>query len=281
MRLSGREIAEKIYQRLQSRVEELKKKNIIPHLVVFLIGDNPASVAYVKQKQKKGEEIGCKVTVLNLNESITTEELEKKVKLLNDDPFVHGILIQRPVPKHIDIDKLEMLTNPEKDIDGFHPDSPYTLPLPLAVLKVLEEVHEQESIDANFDTWLQKQNIVITGKGPTGGGPIIKYLKMMNVTPLVIDSKTANPEDLLKQADIVIAAVGRENMIKAGDLKQGVIIIGVGILRGTDGKLTGDYNEDDIDSVAAYYTPTPGGVGPVNVAMLTENLLTATEKQTS
>jgi len=165
VRLSGREIAEKIYQRLQSRVEELKKKNIIPHLVVFLIGDNPASVAYVKQKQKKGEEIGCKVTVLNLNESITTEELEKKVKLLNDDPFVHGILIQRPVPKHIDIDKLEMLTNPEKDIDGFHPDSPYTLPLPLAVLKVLEEVHEQESIDANFDTCCKSKTLSSQAKG--------------------------------------------------------------------------------------------------------------------
>jgi len=297
MRISGKDIAEKIYQTLQDRVGELQKKGITPHLVVFLIGESPASIAYVNQKEKKGTEVGCKITILRLPENITTEELEKKVKLLNDDPYVHGILIQRPVPSHVDIDKLELLTNPEKDIDGFHPDSPYTLPLPLAVVKILQEVYEEtkgtnetkeketfvssvSSVSSRtFIDWLKSQSIVITGKGPTGGGPIIKYLKNLNVTPTVIDSKTQNPKELLKKADIVIASVGKENMIKAEDLKQGVILVGVGILRGADGKLHGDYNEEDVDKIASYYTPTPGGVGPVNVAMLINNLLTATEKQ--
>lgn len=221
MRLSGRDIAEKIYIHLQTRVKELQKRHITPHLVVFLIGENPASVAYIKQKQTKGEAIGCKVTVLQLEETITTEELEEKLKLLNNDPFVHGILIQRPVPKQVDIDKLEALTNPEKDLDGFHPDSPYTLPLPLAVVKILEEIYlleteqglaRQDHTMKNFINWLNAKNIVLTGKGPTGGGPIINYLKTLHVIPTVIDSKTPNPKEILKLADIVIAAVGRSKL---------------------------------------------------------------------
>ncbi len=285
MKLSGKDIAEKLYGELTERVEKLKKQNIVPHLVVILVGEHPASVAYVTLKQKKGEEIGAKVTVLNYKTSVTTEELEEKVKLLNIDPYVHGILIQRPLPDQIDVDKLEMTTDPQKDIDGFHPDSPYTLPLPLAVGKILEEICELQTtkrgVTDSFNQWLQKQNIVLLGKGPTGGGPIIKYLEKLSVTPHLIDSKTKEPEKLMKQADIVISAVGRENMVKAETLKKGVILISVGINRGENNKLHGDYNEKKIQDIASYYTPTPGGVGPVNVAMLMENLLTATERQTA
>lgn len=310
MKLNGHDIADTIYQNLRERVAKLTKKNITPHLVVILIGENPASVAYVTLKQKRGEEIGCKVTVLRYQEDITTKELEEKVKLLNEDPFVHGILIQRPVPKHVDIDKLELLTNPEKDIDGFHPDSPYTLPLPLAVVKMLEEIFtinksagvagvgtplerlertkrvkpsergDSRQDPTEFRTWLSKQNIVLLGKGPTGGGPIIKHLKTLAITPTLIDSKTKDPEKQLKKADIIISAIGKEQVIKAKDLKKGVILISVGILKGKDGKLHGDYEATDVQDIASYYSPTPGGVGPVNVAMLMDNLLTATEKQT-
>jgi 5,10-methylene-tetrahydrofolate dehydrogenase/methenyl tetrahydrofolate cyclohydrolase len=199
-----------------------------------------------------------------------------------------------------------MLTDPQKDIDGFHPDSPYTLPLPLAVVRILEEVHsslqgdivpsprenkgtkktslalegEGQGEGEEFKTWLQSQHIALLGKGPTGGGPIIEYFKTLNVTPHLIDSKTKNPHDILKKADIVISAVGRENTIKSEQLNQGVILISVGINRNKENKLHGDYDEEQIKDIASYYTPTPGGVGPVNVAMLWENLLTATEKQT-
>jgi len=298
VRLIGKDIAEKIYQTLAQRVGELKKSNITPHLVVFLIGENPASVAYVKQKQMKGEDIGCKVTILRYDESVTTEELEKKVKELNGDPTVHAILIQRPVPTHIDIDKLELLTDPEKDVDGFHPNSPFTFPIPMAVMKILEEVYsslrdhevaKQSHIgdrhvanaprDDSFLDWLKSKNIVITGKGPTGGGPIITYFQKLNINPQIVDSKTNNPDEVFKKADIIIGAVGKENIIKPENLKQGVILIGVGIFRGSDGKLHGDYNPEEIENIASYYTPTPGGVGPVNVAMLFENVLTAAEKQ--
>jgi len=294
MKLDGREIAEKLYADLKERVEKLKKNNITPHLVVLLVGENPASVAYVTQKQKKGEEIDAKVTILRYQTDVTTEELEEKVKLLNVDPFVHGILIQRPLPDQIDVEKLELTTDPEKDIDGFHPKSPYTLPLPLAVVKILEEVfslrhpelvsgsQKQEMLKQvqhdKFEKWLQDQIIVLLGKGPTGGGPIIEYFKKLSVKPQVIDSKTKEPEKVMKQADIIISAVGRKNTVKAENLKKGVVLISVGINRDENNKLHGDYEVEQIKDIASYYTPTPGGVGPVNVAMLIDNLLTATEK---
>jgi methylenetetrahydrofolate dehydrogenase (NADP+) / methenyltetrahydrofolate cyclohydrolase len=286
MRLSGKEIAEKLYGELKGRVGKLQKEHVTPHLVVILVGENPASVAYVRQKEKNGVEIGAKVTVLRYDTSVTTKELEEKVKLLNVDPYVHGILIQRPLPEQIDVDKLELLTDPQKDIDGFHPDSPYTLPLPLAVGKILEEVHSslrgaKATKQSDFKTWLQSQNIVLLGKGPTGGGPIIEYFKKLNIKPILIDSKTKDPEKLMKQADIIISAVGRKNMVKAEQLKKGVVLISVGINRDENNKLHGDYDEKVVEKIASYYTPTPGGVGPVNVAMLWDNLLTATEKQSA
>lgn len=319
MRLDGREIAEKLYIDLKTRVEKLKKKKVIPHLVVFLIGENPASVAYVTLKQKKAEEIGAKVTILKYDTSITTKDLAEKIKLLNDDPFIHGILIQRPLPDQIDVEQLELLTNPEKDIDGFHPDSPYILPLPLAVVKILEEVYKLENSKSeaqnskqiqntkiqnskrlensnlelsdivsdfgfrysDFISWLQAKNIVVIGKGPTGGGPVLEYLISLKVIPHIIDSKTKNPDALMKAADIVISCVGRENVVRHEQIKKGAILISVGLFRNKENKLSGDYNLAEIENIASYYTPTPGGVGPVNVAMLMENLLTAAEKQTS
>ncbi len=308
MRIDGKEIAEKIFEELKVRVEKLKERNIISHLAVILVGENPASIAYVTLKQKKGEAIGAKVNLIKYEIDVTTETLAAKVKKLNANLKVHGILIQRPLPPQINVEELELLTDPEKDVDGFHPDSPYTLPLPLAVVKILEEVYlslrankksealpagRQESPETKiaasatpprndeFLNWLKSQNIIVLGKGPTGGGPIIKLLNKLGATPTIIDSKTENPKDLMKNADIIIGSVGRENMILPENIKTGVILIGVGILKGADGKLKGDYDPEKIKDIAGYYTPTPGGVGPVNVAMLFENVLTATEKQSS
>lgn len=314
MRIDGREIAEKIYERLRNRVEELKKKNILPHLVVILVGVDPASVAYVNQKQKHGEAIGAKVTVQRYDENVTNETLVSKIKELDDDPSVHAILVQRPLPEHIDVSKLELLTDSQKDIDGFHPDSPYTLPLPLAVIKILQVCHSEQSEESQpkkdvilatqseawrhpeslkgnerdagqasmtFLSWLSSKNIVVIGKGPTGGGPVIAYLNKLGINPQIIDSKTPNPQDLTKQADIIISSVGRENIVRPEMLKKGVILESVGIFRGEDGKLHGDYDEEAIKDIASFYTPTPGGVGPVNVAMLMENLLDTTGKQSN
>lgn len=283
MKLDGSKNAQKIYEKLQERVEKLRKKDITPHLVVLLVGNHPSSVAYVTLKRKKAEEIGAKVTILNYKTDTTTEELEEKIKLLNIDPFVHGILIQRPLPDQINVKTLEMTVDPQKDIDGFHPHSPYTFPLALAVLHILEDAYSsrrKRTKGQTFKPWLESQNVVIFGKGPTGGGPVIAYLQKLDVKPHLIDSKTKSPEELTKQADIIISAVGKENIIKPEMLKKDVILIGVGINKGENKKLHGDYEVKVIKNVASYYTSTPGGVGPINVAMLLQNLVTAAEMQT-
>ncbi len=310
MKINGRHIAAQIYEDLQNRVGELKKIRITPHLTVILIGKDPASIAYVNQKQKWGKHIGAKITVRRFSGSISNEELTKKIQQLNTDPDNHAILIQRPVPLQIDLKQLTLLVDPQKDIDGFHPDSPYTLPLPLAVVKILEKIYKIKSMrgvasvglpverpegvqrlrtsdwenarqdPAMFMTWLKNQKIVILGKGPTGGNPILKYLIKLSVNPIQIDSKTPSPDKFLKKADIIITAVGKPNIITPEKIKKDVILIGVGIFRGEDGKLHGDYNETDTKNIASFYTPTPGGVGPVNVAMLLQNLLDITTKQT-
>lgn len=269
MLINGRQIATKIYEDLQKKVMQLQEKGITPHLTVILIGDNPASISYVSQKQIWAEYIGAKVTILRFSTSITTEELQKKIHTLNNDPTNHAILIQRPVPPHIDIKKLELLVSPQKDIDGFHPNSPYTFPLALAVAKILEESNNLK----------KNQSIVVIGKGPTGGGPIIKHLQQLGLHPTLIDSKTQNPSELTKKADIIISAVGKPNIISPQNIKKGATLIGVGITRGNDGKLHGDYDEESIKNIAELYTPTPGGVGPVNVAMLLCNLIETTKEQ--
>ncbi len=311
MKISGKDITAKIYENLQNRVGELKKRGVVPHLTVILVGDSPASIAYINQKQKMGEFIGAKITILKYPKSATTRQLSQKINALNNDPTNHAILIQRPLPPHLDPQKLERLVNPLKDIDGFHPDSPYTLPLPLAVIKILEEIYQLKKAQGvasvgvpverpqgakrlrtsdgenarqdpvGFIPWLQKQNIVILGKGPTGGGPIIKYLNKLGAHPTQIDSKTLSPDKLIKKADIIIPAIGKPNIITSKKIKKGAILIGVGIAKSEDGKLHGDYNEDNIKNTAGFYTPTPGGVGPVNVGLLMDNLITTTEKQSS
>jgi methylenetetrahydrofolate dehydrogenase (NADP+) / methenyltetrahydrofolate cyclohydrolase len=304
MKINGHDIAEHIYEDLRARVGELQKNNVIPQLVVILVGNNPGSIAYVNQKEISGAKIGAQVTIKRFEETVTTEELAHEIKILNEDPNVHGILIQRPLPPQVDIKKLELLTDPKKDIDGFHPDSPYTLPLPLAIITILRFIYAQgvagigdpierpqgaarlrtsDGENSRQDPvmeWLATQNITILGKGETGGKPIIDYLQKLNLTPKVIDSKTPNTEEILKHADIVISAVGKPDVIKPEQLKQGVVLLGVGMTSGEGKKLHGDYDEKAIENIASFYTPTPRGVGPVNVAMLLDNLTTAAERQT-
>lgn len=307
MKLTAQAVTDHIYTELIERVTKLAKHNIEPHLVVFLVGDDPGSIAYINQKQKKAEYIGAKVTVLKYPTTLSNDELVEKIELLNNDPYVHGILVQRPLPKHIDTELVELKTTPEKDIDGFNPDSPYTLPLPLAIFKILEHIYKTQAGVASvgdphrapaanartsdggntrqnpvgFKPWLQSQSIAIMGKGETGGQPIINYFHKHGLKPQVIDSKTSESEAILKQADIVISAVGKPDVIKANDLKTGTILLGVGMRKGGGKKLHGDFNEQAVEDIVSVYTPTPRGVGPVNVAMLMENLVTATEKQTA
>lgn len=284
MKVDGKLIADGIYESLKKEVSALKLKGVTPCLTVLLIGDNPASVSYVKQKKKWGEYIGAKIIIENFDTNISEVALFGRITELNNDDKVHGILVQRPVPSQVDENKLIASVDPNKDIDGFHPESTYVLPLPLAVVKILEEVYKIKFSIFNFRfsiflEWMRGQNIAIIGKGQTGGGPISKHLLKLGLKVIQIDSKTPDPESVTKKADIIISAVGKPNIIRQDNIKKGVILIGAGIFRGDNGHLQGDYDEEKIAEIASFYTPTPGGVGPVNVAMLMDNLVKAAKNQ--
>lgn len=269
MRIDGKKIAKDIFTHLQ-------KSGIIPGLAIILVGDDPASKSYVRQKELKTVEIGGKVTIYHLPSSTSEQKLLSMIVHLNNNPSIHGIIVQRPLPPHIDSNMVSMATDPKKDIDSFHPKSPYPMPLAAAVLRILEEICSIEHQKA-LDNWLKSKKIVVIGKGQTGGGPTIQMFKKMGIQPQIIDSKTQNLKSITKSADIIISTVGKPNVIRPEMLKKGVILVGVGQRKGKDGKFHGDYEENEIKDIASFYTPTPGGVGPINVAMLLKNLIRATK----
>jgi methylenetetrahydrofolate dehydrogenase (NADP+)/methenyltetrahydrofolate cyclohydrolase len=281
MKINGKEIAAQLFVTLQNQVALLKKNHIIPHLAIILVGDNPASISYVKRKQIKAEEIGAKATIFTYEATINNKELLEKIEELNKDKTIHGIIIQRPLPTHIDTQAINQAVIPQKDIDAFHKSTPFEMPLAKAVMLLLEDVYTQKAEKETFTNWLKEKKITVIGKGETGGGPIISLLKKHTVLPTVIDSKTVNPQEILETSDIVISAVGKEKVITKDMLKKGVILISVGQHKQSDGKFHGDYEQEDIEEIASFYSPTPGGVGPVNVACLLENLLLAAKSQMS
>lgn len=312
MKIDGKAIAGKIYVDLMSRVGELKKKNlpagrqgITPKLAVILIGDDPSSVSYVKQKEKHAKNIGVDLLIDRLPATISQEQLQTLLQTYNTDSAIHGVIVQRPAPKQISKEFLDCAVIPEKDVDGFHPDSDFAAPVALAVERILKEVYsssEKQSDESrsavlslpkgsrfgrlrrphsnnNFYDWLLGQDIVVLGKGETAGQPIISHFNGRNAQLTVIDSQTDRPEEIIGGADIVISAVGKKDVITPSMVDKKAIVIGVG-LHTEDGRLRGDFNNAEIAERVAYYSPTPGGVGPVNVAMLLSNVVRAAEEQT-
>lgn len=288
MRIEGKEIAQEILENLRHEVARLQKNNIIPHVAIILVGDDPASAAYVHRKELKTQEIGGEVSIFRLPLTTLEYNLLELIDDLNRNPDIHGIIVQRPLPEKISSKKVNEATAPKKDIDGFRKDSPYQMPLPAAVIKILENIYSsrersesrskssrQSSNNNNFLFWLKSKNIVVIGKGETGGGPVINLLRKFEIQPIIVDSKTQNPLPITKKADIIISTVGRPQILTSSNIKRGVILIGVGMYRGDDGKLHTDYEEDEIKDIASFYTPVPGGVGPVNVAALLSNLIAA------
>ena len=282
MLVNGKEIAADILNDLKQRVEELKKKDAIPHLYIILLSDDSSSASYVKQKMLRGEEIGVKITLERADQQISTEKLLEKIEKLNNDGSVHGIIVQRPMPKQLDEEKIESAVSPQKDVDGFNPNSKFGIPVALAVIEILRRIMIQDSrfINSKFEEWLKKQNITVIGRGLTAGKPIINSFEKMGIEPNVISSKTENPENLLKDSDIIISAVGKPGILNGSEIKKGAILIGVGMHREEDGKFHGDYDEEEIQDKTSFYTPTPKGVGPINVSMLLRNLVEAAEALT-
>jgi methylenetetrahydrofolate dehydrogenase (NADP+) / methenyltetrahydrofolate cyclohydrolase len=282
MKIDGKRLAEDILSALEQKI---KTSHITPTLAVLQIGDDPASVAYIRQKQKAADRIGANIVISKQGTGISVNELQELTKKFTIDPTVHGLIIQRPIP-HI-LHDVARTVSPEKDIDGFLPHSPYAAPVALAVSEILQEIYisihnssqnKNENFTfqiENFEKWLQSKQICIIGRGETAGKPIADYFTKLDCTTSVISSQTHNPEEILKQADIIISCVGKARIIKNDYIKPGVILLSVGIWRDELGKLHGDYDEDEILDTALYYTPTPGGVGPINVACLMQNLVKA------
>ncbi len=265
MRIDGRAIAQSLLTRLTHEVSDLKRKGITPTLAVILVGADPGSVSFVRQKQKTGQAIGGRIVVSRQSSPISNAHLQALIDGFNNDAHVHGIIVQRPVPNTTrETATIFNSINPQKDVDGFVPRSPFDVPVAAAVFAILNHVG-----------WNRNQSIVVMGRGETGGKPIAEALTAAGHHPSVVHSQTAHPETIIKQADIVISCVGKPHVITADSIKPGAILVSVGVWRDSDGKLHGDYEEDDIKDVASWYTPTPGGVGPVNVACLMQNLLKA------
>lgn len=289
MKISGKTIASEIKENLKNQVQILRKKNIFPHLAVVLIGDDPSSQTYVRQKKINGEKIGIKLSIFHFpcltgRQALSIglkEKLVELINILNHDPKIHGIIIQRPVPININKKELDMLVSSQKDVDGFHPKSLFDPPVGLAVLEILEWVYKQiidEYKNYSFFAWLKKQKILLVGRGETAGQPIARTFTKKNLKFIVAHSQTKNLKKLCLSSDIIITCVGKPNIVRQDMITKKTILIGVG-LHPQEEKLAPDYNQEEIAQKAAYYTPVPGGVGPVNVAYLLHNLIVAAKSQ--
>lgn len=276
MKIEGREIAAEILNNLTNRVNKLKKKGIIPTMAIILMGDNKESQTYVRQKELKAKGIGADTKLFHLEGKITNEEIEKLVKKLNKNPGVHGIILQRPAPENIKVDELTRLVPPSKEIDGFGDIPKYPVPVAQAVFVMLENIFNKEKVKGSFISWLKSKKIAIIGRGETAGKPIADYFKQLGLKPDIVGSKTPDKDKIIKKADILVTAVGK-HILNPSMVKKGVILIGVGIYTNEEGKIKGDYSDEEMENVASYFSPTPGGVGPVNVACLLENLVKSAE----
>lgn len=285
MKIDGKALAAEIINDLEREIKRLKQTGTTPRIAIVTLGPEASWEAYVKQKIKLAETLDIQTQLINL-EDANQEELLKLIHELNNDPKVHGIIVQRPFPEHIDNEIIVNAVSPEKDIDGFRNDSKFEVPVWLAVRRILEEVDSQtnrgstpavlQGVEPPL-SWLQNKTIAVVGKGITAGTPTISGLKKLGSNPIVVSRSTENPSEELQKADIIISAVGK-TVIKPEDLKRGVVLIGIGLHRGEDGKLHGDFRENEIEDIASFYTPSPGGVGPINLAFLFSNLIKAAKK---
>lgn len=265
--LDGKLVANEILNKVKTNVEQLDKK---PCLAVILVGDNPASQVYVKNKKLKAEEVGIKSIVIHYDSNITEEILLEKINELNNDNSITGILVQLPLPKHIDKNKIILAINPKKDVDGFTPENvgkmmiglePYFYPAtPQGILMLLDY----------YKIPVEGKNVVVIGRSNIVGKPVAQMLLQKNATVTMCHSYTKDLDNKIKTADIVISAVGKKIVRCKMDNKNSVLI-DVGIYRDSNGKLTGDIDFDNVKDSCSFITPTPGGVGPMTIASLMYN----------
>ncbi len=268
--ISGKELSKEIRANVKVEVEKLKAKyNKVPHLVVILVGEDPASQSYVKAKERACHRAGMKSTLILKDESITQEELLGLVHELNDDEDVHGILVQLPLPNHIDENLVIDAIKQEKDVDGFHPlnvaavhlGTPGILPAtPKGIMTMLKSTGVE----------LKGKKALVIGRSNIVGKPVAMLLLKEHATVTIAHSRTQNMAELAREADVLVAAVGRAHMVTGDMIKEGAVVIDVGVNR-LDDKLVGDVDFEAAKEKAAFITPVPGGVGPMTIASLLEN----------
>lgn len=267
MILDGKSVSIKVLELVRNKVSTLPK---LPHLVVILIGDDPASKIYVKNKQIAAQKVGIKSTIINLPDSISEEILLNKIKEYNEDSDITGILVQLPLPDHIDKNKVVTAISPKKDVDGFTPENvgrlaiglePYFYPAtPQGIIMLLDE----------YKIPIEGADAVVIGRSNIVGKPMAQMLLKRNATVTVCHSYTKNLESKIKTADIVISAVGNK-IVRCKMDKKNSVIVDVGIFKDSNGRLTGDVDFDLVSSSAGYISPVPGGVGPMTIASLMYN----------
>ncbi len=272
--ISGKEVSAKVKAEVREETEALAKKGIKPGLAVVIVGNDPASRVYVNSKKKACEEVGFSSFEYALPEETTQEELLELVEKLNNDDKVNGILCQLPLPKQIDENAVINAIKPEKDVDAFHPfnvgkimigDFAFLPCTPAGVMELIDSTGVE----------IAGKSCVVIGRSNIVGKPMAMLLLHRSGTVTICHSKTQNLTEICRGADILVAAVGRANFVTADMVKEGAIVIDVGMNRLEDGKLCGDVEFEGVEKKASYITPVPGGVGPMTIAMLMKNTLTA------
>ena len=274
--LDGKAVSLKVKESVKVRADELKKFGVEPTLSVVLVGEDKASQTYVRAKEKACNEYGIKSVAHRLSENTTQNELLALINVLNLDDSIHGILVQLPLPKHIDTNVVLAAIYPQKDVDGFHAVNVGKLVsgldgfvpcTPLGVMEILKEY----GID------VAGLNAVVIGRSNIVGKPMANLLLNASATVTVTHSKTKNLKEICKNADLIVAAIGKPFFLKADMVKDGAVVVDVGINRLDDGRLVGDVDFDEVAPKCSYITPVPGGVGPMTIAMLLNNTILAAQ----
>lgn len=272
--IDGKHISQEIKDELKQEVAALKASGRECALAVIQVGNDPASSVYVRNKKKACEYIGIRSLSYELDENTSEDELLALIDKLNADPSVHGILCQLPLPKHMDEDKVIKRISPEKDVDGFHPQNVGALVIgqqgfvsctPAGIIQLLKRSNIQ----------MEGKHCVVIGRSNIVGKPMALLMLRENATVTICHSRTRNLKELCKEADILIVAIGKSQFITADYVKEGAVVIDVGIHRDENNKLCGDVKYDEVEPVASAITPVPGGVGPMTIAMLMHNCVEA------
>ena len=276
--IDGKALAAKMQAELKVKVDKLKEADNVPGLAVILVGEDPASQIYVRNKARQATAIGLNSSVVRLPETVSEQELLDLIEQYNQSEQWHGILVQLPLPEHISEEKVLLAIDPEKDVDGFHPmnmgrlwsGNPLMIPsTPAGIMEMFRE----------YNVELSGKRAVVIGRSNIVGKPMAQLLMMADATVTIAHSKTENLRELTKEADVLVVAIGRDRMIKAEDVKEGAVVIDVGMNRDEDGKLHGDVDFGEVKDVASLITPVPGGVGPMTITMLMEQTVRAASRK--